>query len=300
MGKRRNEELPIIMGITPPNKAILVVKTDKPLRGYSCYIMYAEFPEGTRPNDTWDFENTKLKSLGAWLHFKDVETMRSFGQMFVDFADKTKESGTERIKALTNDELGMYYASSICGERIQIRNGADLMGLPECFQKEHIDPLFQKLMYPGTECICAIAKKWDDLEWGKDMKNLRKVLTYFAGYDMVPPVDEPNCANLLEFGQFWLGYKLAFKPGMYSGSHANAAHFYSAEPDKYALCTGYAMAEDGLWRQHSWLMDADDGHIVETTSPSNVYYGYVLTEEQAKEFVRTHPKKEEKNVQRRF
>jgi hypothetical protein len=42
------------------------------------------------------------------------------------------------------------------------------------------------------------------------------------------------------------------------------------------IAFGYALAPDGLWRQHSWGVDAEDGRIVETTVRRVCYYGFVL------------------------
>ena len=80
-GEKKGE--PVIMGIT---MGIRVVKTDEPLKGYTCYLMCAGPPEGT--NDTGDCKNAEPRSLCVGLHFNDVEMMRRFGQMFIDFADK--------------------------------------------------------------------------------------------------------------------------------------------------------------------------------------------------------------------
>jgi hypothetical protein len=42
-----------------------------------------------------------------------------------------------------------------------------------------------------------------------------------------------------------------------------------------AIGTGYALSEDGLWRQHSWGL-REDGGVVETTSGREMYVGLRL------------------------
>ncbi|SDS95387.1 hypothetical protein [Actinoplanes derwentensis] len=56
--------------------------------------------------------------------------------------------------------------------------------------------------------------------------------------------------------------------------HGNVARLWidGAVP---AIGTGYALSPDGLWRQHSWALDAD-GTLVETTEPRTAYVGIVL------------------------
>jgi hypothetical protein len=43
------------------------------------------------------------------------------------------------------------------------------------------------------------------------------------------------------------------------------------------LASGHALSTDGLWRQHSWGVVAEDGRIVETTERRVCYYGIVLS-----------------------
>lgn len=42
-----------------------------------------------------------------------------------------------------------------------------------------------------------------------------------------------------------------------------------------SIGTGYALSDDGLWRQHSWGLEAD-GVVVETTFERRSYVGIVL------------------------
>jgi hypothetical protein len=52
--------------------------------------------------------------------------------------------------------------------------------------------------------------------------------------------------------------------------HRNTAELWRA--DKLdAICLGYALSEDGLWREHYWGIK--DDHIVETTISRIAYFG---------------------------
>ena len=52
----------------------------------------------------------------------------------------------------------------------------------------------------------------------------------------------------------------------------------------FKIVTGYALSGEGTWFQHSWGLGST-GKIMETTSNKyDMYYGYVLNEEESDEF----------------
>lgn len=50
-----------------------------------------------------------------------------------------------------------------------------------------------------------------------------------------------------------------------------------------AIVTGYALGEDGVWRQHCWGQRVD-GRVIETTNEKRAYFGVRLTERDADRF----------------
>jgi hypothetical protein len=64
--------------------------------------------------------------------------------------------------------------------------------------------------------------------------------------------------------------------GDVNGCHANAAALW-INGDVTSIGTGYALSADGLWRQHSWGMDAD-GTVVETADKRVTYVGVTLAD----------------------
>lgn len=70
--------------------------------------------------------------------------------------------------------------------------------------------------------------------------------------------------------------------------HLNVAQFWREHREDCAIVTGYALSEDGLWRQHSWLRQEDlatgQSHLLETTISRVAYFGVVLTETEAEKF----------------
>lgn len=62
--------------------------------------------------------------------------------------------------------------------------------------------------------------------------------------------------------------------------HRNSARLWSE--DKGKIITGYALSDDGIWRQHSWI-DAGD-YLIETTDSRVLYFGYCLNDAESQEF----------------
>lgn len=115
---------------------------------------------------------------------------------------------------------------------------------------------------------------------------LKTRLLDFAGEAVRLPEYEEDLENILEYGQFWLGYNAERMPGEPCQCHKNSALLWRENRDITNICTGYALSEDGMWRQHSWLIRRKprSNKIVETTMPRVLYYGFALTPEMCKEF----------------
>ena len=73
--------------------------------------------------------------------------------------------------------------------------------------------------------------------------------------------------------------KIILKLGERNRCHDNAQKLYQEHPNRYRLAYGYALSEDGLWRQHSWLIRKSDNAIMETTEKRLRYFGYFPEEE---------------------
>jgi hypothetical protein len=63
--------------------------------------------------------------------------------------------------------------------------------------------------------------------------------------------------------------------------HANAASLYRADPTN-RIVTGWALSDDGLWRQHSWC--EHDRELIETTATRRCYFGFELHDAEADVF----------------
>lgn len=134
----------------------------------------------------------------------------------------------------------------------------------------------------------------DTLEEAKNMApgiderlfELKACLLDFAGEAVRLPEYEEDLENILEYGQFWLGYNAERIPGEPCQCHENSALLWRENKEITNICTGYALSEDGMWRQHSWLIHRKprSNKIVETTLPRVLYYGFVMPPELSERF----------------
>jgi hypothetical protein len=123
---------------------------------------------------------------------------------------------------------------------------------------------------------------------------LRGVLLAEGGLEVVPPHydqfeewqrrrDDWYTEAVLARGRPWDGAAARLEPGEGSACHVNVARLHAA--GRGAVATGYALAADGLWREHSWLVE-ESGAVVETTVRWLLYYGCTLLGDEARWFVR--------------
>jgi len=102
---------------------------------------------------------------------------------------------------------------------------------------------------------------------------------------------EPDLQLLLKRGESF-EERADLVPGESRQCHFNAARLWSAHKETLALVTGYALSEDGLWRQHSWLLrqkpNPGEARLIETTIRRVTYFGVILTETEAERFAQNN------------
>lgn len=117
-------------------------------------------------------------------------------------------------------------------------------------------------------------------------KALRRRLLEIGGEEMVPPMGrEPDIEEILERGTAYAADCVVMRLMQPCQCHANSARLWT-DKTAAAIGTGYALSEDGLWRQHTWCRDA--AGIVETTEERTCYYGFEITGERADRFASLH------------
>lgn len=96
---------------------------------------------------------------------------------------------------------------------------------------------------------------------------------------------EPDLLRLLQRGEVYHG-PVELVAGKPHQCHTNVALLWNENRATLRISTGYALSEDGKWRQHSWLIKntATSTTLIETTFKRLLYFGYLLTTSEAEEF----------------
>jgi hypothetical protein len=127
----------------------------------------------------------------------------------------------------------------------------------------------------------------------KDKEKVDKIITLrdklltFGGEEACMPYFEEDINDILLRGQFWYADRVKFMKGERSQCHRNSCYLWEANKSRVRIVTGYALSLDGMWRQHSWAIwiKPRKNMIVETTEPRIAYFGFVMTEDECKDFL---------------
>ena len=139
-----------------------------------------------------------------------------------------------------------------------------------------------------------------DMWWAKDdpspemlksnidqrMLSLRDSLLKFGGEAVCMPSVEEDLEKLLSRGQLWSGVGSKLMKGRPISCHENSCNLWEANQDKLFISTGYALSDDGMWRQHSWCVfpKARSVNMIETTVKRELYFGFVMTLDEIEDF----------------
>ncbi|HEY9459012.1 MAG TPA: hypothetical protein VIQ56_14000 [Gaiella sp.] len=119
---------------------------------------------------------------------------------------------------------------------------------------------------------------------------LADTLLSIGGERVVVPHDHPEAAGFVlalvsTRGRSFDPATAVLEEGVTSDCHANTVRLW--RDGRGAICTGFGLSPDGLWRSHSWLLATPGGHVVETTEPRTAYYGFEFDDEGAAIFAPT-------------
>ena len=122
------------------------------------------------------------------------------------------------------------------------------------------------------------------IEKQPEIRTLRRILLRIGGVEFVAPFGfDPDVSSLIDAGSEMSGL-VKYQIMERSACHANVAQLWVSESSGLtAIGTGYALSEDGLWRQHSWGMCLDG--IVETTKVRVKYFGICVQRGDAEAFI---------------
>ncbi len=109
---------------------------------------------------------------------------------------------------------------------------------------------------------------------------LKRKLLQVGGWATIQIDNEPDIDLLLSSGHLFAGRDVEMVEGDVNNCHKNSEWMVKDDPT-LQLATGYVYSQDGLWRQHSWVMRGDT--ILETTPVSRAAYWGVVFPQQLQE-----------------
>ncbi len=124
------------------------------------------------------------------------------------------------------------------------------------------------------------------LSKNKSFKKLEDLLlSHLGSIRMIYTPNPVNPTKILK-GQFINGNLFQVPPkGIPSMCHQLSYMLW--KKNNWAIWTGYALSDDGLWREHSWSQN-EDGEFLEVTSiKRDMYFGVKLTDSQSKKLTFT-------------
>ena len=121
-----------------------------------------------------------------------------------------------------------------------------------------------------------------------ELKRLKALLLRLGGDLLVAPSKpDQDVPMLLEQG-FVMSGPIKLKVMKSNSCHQNVALVWSKRKfGIVGIATGYALTNDGLWRQHSWGILRFG--VLETTSTRLTYFGIALQGERADFFAENNP-----------
>lgn len=117
----------------------------------------------------------------------------------------------------------------------------------------------------------------------KHLEPLKQKLLNIGGFAVVLFYLEEDLDKILQRGRKFSRTNRTMS-GISGRCHENSALLWNNNKTTLKLCTGYALSNDGVWRQHSWCLFGRT-KTVETTLPRVQYFGYILTPKEAEIFV---------------
>ena len=126
----------------------------------------------------------------------------------------------------------------------------------------------------------AKVKEKKNLEQWPELKPLQDKLLSLGG-DWVALEPECDLMAILNRGQLFKG-RVIFKKMAPHDCHRNCCKVWAERPRIYNIATGWALSDDGVWRQHTWITKGRA--IIETNEPRSLYYGFEMEREEALRF----------------
>ena len=109
-----------------------------------------------------------------------------------------------------------------------------------------------------------------------NVRILCEKLLSIDGTHVCIPFIEPDLKPLARAGILIVPSYVQMREGEPRRCHSNSARLWRLDRWNHRIVTGYGLtADDGMWRQHSWIWHKA-GHIIETTEQRVKYFGIAL------------------------
>lgn len=126
------------------------------------------------------------------------------------------------------------------------------------------------------------------------IKSLEDKLCSFGGELLCYDLDDYD-ELIFEHGQLWYGEILYHEQMQIGNCHGNTIQINDETPE-HPIVVGYALSEYGFWFVHTWSLVEEPKenrtYVLETTIPSVLYFGVVLTKSQSIDFKNKYRRKE--------
>jgi len=125
-------------------------------------------------------------------------------------------------------------------------------------------------------------------EIDSSIETLCAQLLKIGGISVSVPFSERDSKKLIRRAKVIPSINVIVVTGDPGQCHSNCARIWENNRNTHQIVTGYALTkDDDIWRQHSWLLDKA-GHIIETVSVRQTYYGMLLNYFEAILFSKTN------------
>jgi hypothetical protein len=115
---------------------------------------------------------------------------------------------------------------------------------------------------------------------------LRDLLISFGGEEACFVYADSDTGLLLERGQLWYGDRIKKMRGEPSRCRESSIRFWylNRKVDNgngIRFASGYALSEDGMWRQHSWCIQVDPkgNKVLEVSEKRKLYFGVLFNDD---------------------
>ncbi len=110
--------------------------------------------------------------------------------------------------------------------------------------------------------------------YAENWKKLSEILLAIGGDVVVPmPFADQFLSHQVNRGRVMEPTSVRLELGEPSNCFENSENIVNQSNSHGVFCVGYALSDDGLWREHGWVWDQRDGSIVETTVLRECYFG---------------------------